>query len=137
MSVNYLLKDKSAPQSDIKCNSVNVNRLSAEKVSAANVADASPITFIAPNGQVFSFYEAIWTNAGSIGTDTSITLSVALPAGWDAEGQRPNISTESSNPQELYSLNQVVGNQLDFSVWNVSPSVVAPNVNRTIRILLA
>jgi hypothetical protein len=55
MSVNYLLKDKSAPQSDIKCNSVNVNRLSAEKVSAANVADASPITFIAPNGQVFSF----------------------------------------------------------------------------------
>jgi ABC-type enterobactin transport system permease subunit len=94
MSVNYLLKDKSAPQSDIKCNSVNVNRLSAVKVSAANVADASPITFIAPNGQVFS----------SIGTDTSITLSVALPAGWDAEGQRPNISTESSNPQELYSL---------------------------------
>ena len=90
-----------------------------------------------PDILIFSFYEATWTNAGSIGTDTSIVLAVILPAGWDAEGQRPMITYVSSNPQELCSLNQVVGDQLDFSVWNVSPSAVAVNVNRTIRILLA
>ena len=137
MSVNYLLKDKSAPQSDIQCNSINVNRVRVEKISTANVADSAPITFVAPNGQVFSFYEAIWTNAGAVAPDSLITLSVALPPGWDAEGQRPMISYESSNPQELCNLNQVVGNQLDFGIWNVSPSITAVNVSRTIRILLA
>ena len=47
MSVNYLLKNKNTPQSDIKCNSVNVNTLSLTRISAANIADASPITMYA------------------------------------------------------------------------------------------
>jgi hypothetical protein len=136
MSVNYLLKDKSAPQSDIQCNSINVNRVSIERVSAANVADSAPITFVAPNGQLYSFYDAIWTNAGAVAPDSLITLVVELPPGWNAEGQRPMISYESLNPQELCSLNQITGNQLNFGIWNVSPSIPAVNATRTIKILL-
>jgi hypothetical protein len=135
MSVNYLLKDKYAPQSDIKCNSVNVNRLSVERFSGTNLDDSGPIV-LQQDASGLGLYEGIWTQAGAIGTDNNITLSITLPAGWDAEGQRPMITYVSSNPQELCSLNQITGDQLDFSIWNVSPSVVAVNVTRTIRILL-
>ena len=136
MSVNYLLKDRYAPQSDIKCNSVNVNKVSVERYSGTNTDDSAPIV-LPPEANIAGLFEGIWTQAGAIGTDNSIALAITLPAGWDAEGQRPMITYVSSNPQELCNLNQITGDQLDFSIWNVSPSVVAVNTTRIIRILLA
>jgi hypothetical protein len=120
---------------DVKCNTVSCKKISVERYSGTNTDDSGPIV-LPPEANIAGLFEGIWTQAGAISTDDLITLSITLPAGWDSEGQRPMITYVSSNPQELCSLNQITGDQLDFSIWNVSPLTVAVNVTRTIRILL-
>jgi hypothetical protein len=120
---------------DVKCNSVSCKKISVERYSGTNTDDSGPIV-LPPEASGFGLYEGIWTQAGAIGTDNFIALSITLPAGWDSEGQRPMVTYVSSNPQEFCSLNQITGDQLDFGIWNVSPTTVAVNVTRIIRILL-
>ena len=120
---------------DVKCNSVSCKKISVERYSGTNTDDSAPIV-LPPEANIAGLFEGIWTQAGAIGTDNSIALSITLPAGWNNQGQRPMITYVSSNPQELCNLNQVTGDQLDFSIWNVSPLTVAVNVTRIIRILL-
>lgn len=134
MSISNLLTNKNT-YTDVKCDSINVNSLKVERYSGTNTDDSSPI-LLPSEASGFGLYEGIWTQAGAVAPDSLITLSITLPAGWNDEGQRPMITYVSINGQEFCNLKQVVGNQLDFNIWNASPSVVAVNVTRIIRILL-
>jgi hypothetical protein len=112
MSVNYLLKDKNAPQSDVKCNSLECNSLesnslSLPQISAVKPLGADPITF----NDESTCFQAIW--------ESNIQYSY-----------------RSANTQEKLVLTGVAGNVLQFSVFNCSTTIVGADTPRTIDITI-
>jgi hypothetical protein len=135
MSVNYLLKDKNAPQSDVKCNSLEcnsleLNTLSLPQITAVRPLGVDPITF----NDESTCFQAIWESAGAVAVQNSFILIVNLPS--DKSNKNIQYSYRSANTQEKLVLTGVAGNVLQFSVFNCSTTVVGADTRRTIDITI-
>jgi hypothetical protein len=130
MSVNYLLKDKNAPQSDVKCKSLESNSLSLPQISAVKPLGADPITF----NDESTCFQAIWESAGAVAVQNSFILIVNLPS--DKSNKNIQYSYRSANTQEKLVLTGVAGNVLQFSVFNCSTTIVGADTPRTIDITI-